>query len=107
MSSIMRRRRGLIVAIGNSCLERKGCEDPHPLRQEIPVQQLSLGGGAATPAQRVRSIRTSLRVKHHEVEAPTQEIHEIGARTCGSTPGLDKGPTKSHPGHSQLPLSYI
>src|SRR6516164_5380527 len=56
MSSIMRRRRGLIVAIGNSCLERKGCDDPHPLRQEIPVQRLSPGGGAATPAQRVRSM---------------------------------------------------
>src|SRR6202161_3538331 len=33
MSSIMRRRRGLNWAIGNSCL-RDGLQHPHPLRQE-------------------------------------------------------------------------
>jgi hypothetical protein len=34
-------------------------------------------------------------------------IHEIGARTCGSTPGLDKGPTKSHPGPLTTPATLI
>ncbi len=36
-----------------------GCDDPHPLRQEIPDQQAFRTGRAATPAQRVRSIRSS------------------------------------------------
>jgi hypothetical protein len=67
----MRRRRGLIVAIGNSCFERKGCEDPHPLRQEIPVQQLSLGGGASTPAQRVRCVLGMLSRLEVKVLCPT------------------------------------
>src|SRR4051794_24133520 len=57
MSSIMRRRRGLIVAIGDSCREGGGCDDPHPLRQETLDQQPSAAARAATPAQRVRSMR--------------------------------------------------
>src|SRR4051794_15774307 len=44
MSSIMRRRRGLIVAIGNSCREGGGCDDPHLLRQETLDQLLSSSG---------------------------------------------------------------
>src|SRR6516165_7210015 len=43
MSSIMRRRRGLIVALGDYCREGGGCDDPHPLRQETLDQQLSSG----------------------------------------------------------------
>lgn len=50
--------RGLIAAIWNSCLERNGCDDPHPLRQETSDQQFSCSGRAATPAQRLRSIRS-------------------------------------------------
>src|SRR5579863_1122770 len=61
MSSIMRRRRGLIAAIGDSCREGRGCDDPHPLRQETLDQQLSSAARAATPAQRVRSMRTAPR----------------------------------------------
>src|SRR6187402_1354334 len=68
MSSIMRRRRGLIVARA-PVLRGSGCDDPHPLRQETSDQQLPGAGRATTPAQRVCSIAG----RKHPVRA------EIGA----------------------------
>src|SRR4051812_24813541 len=38
MSSIIRRRRGLIVAIWGSCPEEGRCDTPHPLRQDASAQ---------------------------------------------------------------------
>src|SRR4051812_21144372 len=38
MSSIIRRRRGLIVAIWGSCPEEGRCDNPHPLRQDASAQ---------------------------------------------------------------------
>src|SRR6266566_8486391 len=57
MSSIMRWRRGLIVAIWGSGPERDGRVHPHPLRREPSAQLSSL---TPTPAQRVRSIRSQM-----------------------------------------------
>jgi hypothetical protein len=45
MSSIMRRRRGLTWAIGNSCL-RDGLQHPHPLRQETFTKSRSARRGS-------------------------------------------------------------
>src|SRR4051812_37514228 len=38
MSSIIRRRRGLIVAIWGSCPDEGRCDHPHPLRQDASAQ---------------------------------------------------------------------
>src|SRR4051812_46586002 len=59
MSSIMRWRRGLIVAIWVSCLERGGAKT-NILSDRTP----QFSRLASTPAQRVRSIRDHDRLEH-------------------------------------------
>src|SRR4051812_49543203 len=64
MSSIIRRRRGLIVAIWGSCPDEGRCDHPHPLRQDASAQhprRPSRAAGSFNPhsikAGRPRQIR--------------------------------------------------
>src|SRR4051794_32149554 len=58
MSSIIRRRRRLIVAIWGSCPEEGRCDNPHPLRQDASAQlprRPSRAAGSFNPQQWYRA----------------------------------------------------
>src|SRR3954468_7139917 len=79
MSSIMRRRRGLISAIWK-LLSEGWDRHPHPLRQETCHATKPL-----TPRQRLLSIRTGLAMRSESVyEAPPAEPEGVRPLPCDS-----------------------
>jgi hypothetical protein len=71
MSSIMRRRRGLIVAIWNSCLERDGCDNPILSDRRLPISSFPIAAVPLFPRSgfvqcaRMRSRRSQKRVPNN------------------------------------------
>src|ERR1700690_1288275 len=96
MSSIMRRRRGLNWAIGNSCL-RDGLQHPHPLRQEtltksrcarrgsgfvqsplrVTLTELRYNGGKRAPVTNFASGQEALRVAEQDLRAGKMEASVV------------------------------
>src|SRR3954462_14730833 len=75
MSSIIRRRRRLIVAIWGSCPEEGRCDNPHPLRQDASAQH------PRRPSRAAGSFNTRLAVEMNPREG---WIRVLGFEPCSA-----------------------
>src|SRR5208283_5065515 len=108
MSSIMRWRRGLVVAIGASCPERGGC-DHHILsdgrfhRSELPAapkeQVRSMRGRIASEFARNRAQRRQILLANCQFDRPPQPRHDLKTRFRIKVARLQAMSEKMNPTH--------